>query len=243
MRSSAPTASRRKILLLEARPDLVIKSIRGNVDTRLRKLHDEAEGYDAIVLAAAGLARVGMTGVITEFLDPVDFYTRYRAGDTGGAGARGIATMCWHAQELSSMQPTRVAADAEQAFSRTDRRRMQDTDRMLCADGERNYFDGRIHAERERYENSEAIGERVRSIPHERLPKIWRTHCCNEAEENLRSKENLSSPRERASAGSAEWRKYFKDLGAKIYSFPTITIVPQKPDRRTLTIVKRIRRF
>ncbi|MFT8320553.1 MAG: hydroxymethylbilane synthase [Bacillus sp. (in: firmicutes)] len=60
---------RRGAQLLAERPDLQIKWIRGNIDTRLKKL--ETEDYDAIILAAAGLARMGWTSdVVTEFLDP-----------------------------------------------------------------------------------------------------------------------------------------------------------------------------
>jgi len=52
------TASvRRRSQLLAARPDLDVREVRGNVDTRLRKLAEG--GYDALVLAAAGLARLG----------------------------------------------------------------------------------------------------------------------------------------------------------------------------------------
>ncbi|WML54228.1 hydroxymethylbilane synthase [Neobacillus sp. PS3-12] len=59
---------RRSSQLLHARPDLEIKWIRGNVDTRLSKL--EGEDYDAIILAAAGLSRLGWASdVVTEFLD------------------------------------------------------------------------------------------------------------------------------------------------------------------------------
>ena len=59
---------RRSAQLLVARPDLEIKWIRGNVDTRLQKL--ETEEYDAIILAAAGLSRLGWASdVVTEFLD------------------------------------------------------------------------------------------------------------------------------------------------------------------------------
>ncbi|MEH7375640.1 hydroxymethylbilane synthase [Neobacillus drentensis] len=59
---------RRSAQLLAARPDLEIKWIRGNVDTRLAKL--ETEEYDAIILAAAGLYRLGWASdVVTEFLD------------------------------------------------------------------------------------------------------------------------------------------------------------------------------
>ena len=64
------TGSRRRAAqLLAARPDLEIAPIRGNVDTRLRKL-GEGE-VDALVLAAAGLARLGRLGEATELL-PID---------------------------------------------------------------------------------------------------------------------------------------------------------------------------
>ncbi len=57
---------RRKAQLLHARPDLVIKDLRGNVNTRLSKL--DAGEYDAAVLAVAGLKRLGFGGRITEVL-------------------------------------------------------------------------------------------------------------------------------------------------------------------------------
>ncbi len=58
---------RRQAQLRARRPDLVFESLRGNVDTRLRKL---AEGrYDAIVLAAAGVKRLGLADRITALLD------------------------------------------------------------------------------------------------------------------------------------------------------------------------------
>ncbi len=63
------TSSLRRAAQLRAlRPDLHVENIRGNVDTRLRKL-DEG-GYDAILLAAAGLRRLGWQDRISELLDP-----------------------------------------------------------------------------------------------------------------------------------------------------------------------------
>lgn len=60
---------RRSAQILAKRPDLEIKWIRGNIETRMRKCREE--GYDAIVLAAAGLERVGRTAeLVTEFLEP-----------------------------------------------------------------------------------------------------------------------------------------------------------------------------
>ncbi|WP_019242786.1 MULTISPECIES: hydroxymethylbilane synthase [Bacillus] len=60
---------RRSAQLLATRPDLQIKWIRGNIDTRLAKLKEEE--YDAIILAAAGLSRLGWSSdVVTQYLDP-----------------------------------------------------------------------------------------------------------------------------------------------------------------------------
>ncbi len=62
------SSPRRACQLKAARPDVICLDIRGNVDTRLAKL-DRGE-YDAIVLAAAGLERLGWSHVVTEWLEP-----------------------------------------------------------------------------------------------------------------------------------------------------------------------------
>lgn len=59
---------RRAAQLRKLRPDLVVESVRGNLDTRLRKLDDGQ--YDAILLAAAGLKRLGWGARIAEILEP-----------------------------------------------------------------------------------------------------------------------------------------------------------------------------
>jgi hydroxymethylbilane synthase len=59
---------RREAIARALRPDLDVQPVRGNVDTRLRKLR--AGEYDALVLAAAGLDRLGLAGEVTEWLDP-----------------------------------------------------------------------------------------------------------------------------------------------------------------------------
>lgn len=61
---------RRSAQLQSRRPDFRIESLRGNIDTRLRKL--ESEGLDAIVLAAAGLKRMGWSDRITAYIEPED---------------------------------------------------------------------------------------------------------------------------------------------------------------------------
>jgi hydroxymethylbilane synthase len=62
------TSLRRSLELRAARPDLVIVPLRGNVDTRLRKCQEGV--VDAIVLARAGLVRLGLAALVTEVLEP-----------------------------------------------------------------------------------------------------------------------------------------------------------------------------
>jgi hydroxymethylbilane synthase len=108
------TASlRRQAQLLNARPDLRIVMLRGNLDTRLRKL--KAGQFDAIVLAAAGLRRLAWAQEITEYLDPVVCLPAI------GQGALGIEGRS-HDQFLRSIldrlndQATHTTVTAERAF-------------------------------------------------------------------------------------------------------------------------------
>ena len=79
---------RRQSQLLHYRSDLKIEMLRGNIETRLRKL--KAGDYDAIVLASAGLRRMGWNEEITEYL-PVD--VSLPAIGQGRLRSRGVATM------------------------------------------------------------------------------------------------------------------------------------------------------
>ncbi len=71
----ATGSKRRSFQLLSLRPDLKVVNIRGNIDTRLKKLEsglsDEIK-IDGIILAAAGLKRLNMENYITEYFDPCD---------------------------------------------------------------------------------------------------------------------------------------------------------------------------
>lgn len=75
------SSPRRQCLLRQIRPDLTIKDLRGNVNTRLKKL-DEHE-YDAIILAAAGLQRLDMPRRIREYLPPSIFIPAIGQGALG----------------------------------------------------------------------------------------------------------------------------------------------------------------
>lgn len=104
---------RRTAQLLHYRPDLTILSLRGNVDTRLRKL-DDGE-YDAIVLAAAGLERLGLSGRITQLLPPTLCLPAV------GQGALALEARADNTETLELTAPlndtaTAVAVQAERAF-------------------------------------------------------------------------------------------------------------------------------
>jgi hydroxymethylbilane synthase len=106
---------RRVVQLLALRPDLRVESLRGNLDTRLRKL-DEG-GYDAIVLAAAGLVRLGLAGRIRWHFDPAEMLP------CASQGALGIETRADAAglnERLGRLtdHPTLLAVAAERAVSR-----------------------------------------------------------------------------------------------------------------------------
>jgi len=76
------SAPRRRGQLRHLRPDLTLLDIRGNVDTRLRKLREGQ--YDALVLAAAGLRRLGLEDAIASYIDPTALLP------AGGQGALGL---------------------------------------------------------------------------------------------------------------------------------------------------------
>jgi hydroxymethylbilane synthase len=77
----ATSSLRRRTQMLHRRPDLRLVDIRGNVDTRLRKLHEQH--LDALVLAEAGLVRLGLAHVITDILDPVWMFYAVGQGALG----------------------------------------------------------------------------------------------------------------------------------------------------------------
>ena len=110
------TSSLRRVAqLATARPDLRIEPLRGNLDTRLRKL-DEGQ-YDAIVLAAAGLVRLGLADRIRARF-PVE-----RMLPAAGQGALGIEVRADDAELRAALaplidRPTWLAVHAERAVSR-----------------------------------------------------------------------------------------------------------------------------
>lgn len=110
------TSSLRRVALLQAlRPDLKIEPLRGNLDTRLRKL--DQGNYDAIVLAAAGLKRLGLGERIRQVFEPEQMLP------AAGQGALGIEVRVGRQDVIDALAPlahqtTWLAVAAERAVSR-----------------------------------------------------------------------------------------------------------------------------
>lgn len=104
---------RRQAQLLHHRPDLRIELLRGNLDTRLRKLHNGE--YDAIVLAAAGLRRMGWSNKVTEYLPPEVSLPAIGQGALGLEGRRNDGFVQTLVEKLEH-RPTRTAVMAERAL-------------------------------------------------------------------------------------------------------------------------------
>lgn len=106
---------RRTTQLLNYRPDLQIVPMRGNIDTRIKKL--ETEGLDAIILASAGLIRMGWKDMISEIIDPAILLPSV------GQGAVGIEARRFDVEVLQAIvgldhEETHLALEAERAFLR-----------------------------------------------------------------------------------------------------------------------------
>jgi hydroxymethylbilane synthase len=160
---------RRQAQILHVRPDLQLADVRGNVDTRLRKL-DERE-FDAIILAEAGLRRLGLADRITQLL-PNDVML-----PAVGQGALGIECRADDAKTRAILanvenRATRAAVTAERALlehlrggcmapvgaiARVESGKLQLSAVVLSADGTQRL--AADHAESP--DNAEALGRRV----------------------------------------------------------------------------------
>jgi hydroxymethylbilane synthase len=113
-RARVGTASQRRQSILRAlRPDLEVVPLRGNVDTRLRKL--DAGEFDAIILAAAGLTRLGFGARITEYLAPSLSLPAVGQGIVGLECRDAPGVLGW--LEVLDDGPTRECLAAERALA------------------------------------------------------------------------------------------------------------------------------
>jgi hydroxymethylbilane synthase len=181
------TASlRRQAQALARRPDLEVEMLRGNVDTRLRRL--DAGEFDAILLAMAGLRRLGLHGRVTELLDPVE------APPAPGQGALAIEVRAedLDAPWLAALDhpPTALAVAAERgalealegscrtavgAHARFDGPHLNVTVEALSPDGrERFRREGMLGGRVDRaaaFELGQMLGRDVRAQAGERI--VW----------------------------------------------------------------------
>ncbi|WP_304006362.1 hydroxymethylbilane synthase, partial [Desulfovibrio piger] len=104
---------RRQAQLLNLRPDLEILSLRGNVDTRLRKMK-EGE-YDAIVLASAGLKRLGLSADRMHHFEAASFVPAVGQGALG-IECRGDDSEVLELLSRMEHRPTRICVEAERGF-------------------------------------------------------------------------------------------------------------------------------
>jgi len=110
------TSSLRREAMLRARyPELIVQPLRGNLDTRLSKL--DRGDYAAIILASAGLKRLGLAGRIRAWLEPEESLP------SAGQGALGIEIRAGRPELAAWLaplkhEPTRLAVEAERAVSR-----------------------------------------------------------------------------------------------------------------------------
>lgn len=114
----ATGSKRRMAQIQEIRPDIKVTGIRGNVDTRLRKLREgysDTEAIDGIVIAAAGMHRLGLDAEITQYLDPRVFIP------SPAQGILGIELRADHTELLAKLNAladpeTDHAVQAERGF-------------------------------------------------------------------------------------------------------------------------------
>jgi hydroxymethylbilane synthase len=110
------SSPRRTAQLIHLRPDLIVKDLRGNIDTRIAKL--DRGDYDAIILASAGLRRLGLEDRINTAIRPRDMLPAIGQGALG-VEVRSDDTSTAQIVRSLDHQPTRQACLAERSFLRT----------------------------------------------------------------------------------------------------------------------------
>ena len=182
---------RRQAQLKVVRPDLVIHPLRGNVDTRMRKL-EEGE-YDAIILAAAGLTRLGKTQLVKEVLSE-EFMC-----PAAGQGALGIEIRAGDDETRKHLAflddadgardhhlRTRAAEQAGRRMPGPDRRICRSEGRRSCADRDcgRSRMARLILREQQTRKRSGSAGRAGgrNSVAARRRPRFWTTFTADEAD-------------------------------------------------------------
>ncbi len=109
---------RRSAQLLKNYPHLKFNSVRGNVNSRIRKLDDPESEFSCLILAAAGLIRLGLRSRITKYLGPDEMYHAVGQGALGVEIVKGNKRLEKVCQKISSYSTT-LECIAERALMRT----------------------------------------------------------------------------------------------------------------------------
>jgi len=109
------SSTRREAQILSTRPDLLVRPIRGNVETRVGKV--DAGAYDATVIAGAGVTRLGLAGRVSEWLDAERFLPAPGQGALAVQCRAGDSTLLSLLAALDD-ESLRQATDAEREFLR-----------------------------------------------------------------------------------------------------------------------------
>ncbi|UZQ51886.1 hydroxymethylbilane synthase [Clostridium kluyveri] len=106
------SSKRRAVQIKSLRYDIKIVPVRGNIETRIKKMHEQK--LDGIVLAAAGVKRLNMTEVITEYFDPLKFVPAVAQGAIGVEALKSSE----YASVLKKIdnEDVRIGVEAERSF-------------------------------------------------------------------------------------------------------------------------------
>lgn len=161
------SSKRRATQLKELRPDIEIVPIRGNVQTRIEKI--EKENLDGIILAAAGLKRLGMESIITDYFDVEDMVPAI------AQGALGIEV--------------ETSLENKEIFTL-----LNDKEVRICVDAERSFMkalEGDCHSTIGAYAN--IVGDKIRIIGiFEVEGKLTKRHIEGKIEDNIKLGEELA---------------------------------------------------
>jgi hydroxymethylbilane synthase len=109
-------STRRGSQILHLRPDVIVTSLRGNVNTRLEKLN--TQNYDAVILAVAGLKRLGLENKVTQYFYPKNFIPAPGQGALAIVSNENNTALNEKLKQINDAEAA-IAVNAERVFSNT----------------------------------------------------------------------------------------------------------------------------
>ncbi len=226
---------RRKAALLQLRPDLYVKSIRGNINTRLAKL--ATAEYDAIVIAAAGLVRLGLQDRISQ---------KFTADECTPAIGQGVIAVQFKKDnkqlaslvEAISNDTLQQTVAIEQAFSQiADGGCKRPVGCLAKVIKDQVTIVGMVGSEDAQHTASREVTGNVDQAIQlaETLASQLKTTLANHRSD---AKYVVLT---RDQAGNRQWRPLFEAVGLKVYELPCIAIEPLNSDADEVAVIKAIK--